>query len=351
MNLKNISSHCSSWFNRDDTCSGIVISSRLRLARNLASHHFTLRCNQSEKEAILDDIKSALLQTDISGKLKYINIEKASELEVDFLIERYLISRSLAEATGPRAVMLLEDEHFTAMINEEDHLRLQVFEPGLNLFRCWEIADQIDTQLEKNLEYAFSRKYGYLTACPSNVGTGIRVSVMLHLPGLMMTGQIEKFINAARDMGYMVRGLFGEGTKAQGDFYQLSNQVTLGSSEEEIVGVFSEHIVPKIVEYELFARNELLENRSMVLEDKIQRARGILANARMISSKEAMLLLSHLRLGINLNRVKDLSIGTINDLFMLIQPGHIQINSQKPLTVNERDEIRAKLIHEKLSIN
>jgi protein arginine kinase len=259
------------------------------------------------------------------------------------------------------------------MINEEDHLRLQVLKAGCQLPACLEQIDRIDDTIEQKVEYAFNTQYGYLTACPTNLGTGIRVSVMLHLPALKMTGQIEKFLNAAKAMGMAVRGLFGEGTEAAGDFYQLSNQITLGVSEKDIVGRFEKTIIPEIVEYEHLARSRLLSQDAGVLDDKISRAIALLKNANLISSQEAIFLLSHIRLGLNMRKHQGastpaidrlcslggdggdektagrLSIATVNRLFMLTLPAHLQLNYGKELDSTHRDALRAQIIRSALN--
>jgi protein arginine kinase len=259
------------------------------------------------------------------------------------------------------------------MINEEDHLRLQVLKAGCQLPACIEQIDRIDDMIEQKVEYAFSPKYGYLTACPTNLGTGIRVSVMLHLPALKMTGQIEKFLNAAKAMGMAVRGLFGEGTEAAGDFYQLSNQITLGVSEKDIVSRFEKTIIPEIVEYEHAARSRLLAQEAGMLDDKISRALALLKNAHLISSQEALFLLSHVRLGLNMRKHQGastpaidrlcslggdggiagaperLSIATVNRLFLLTLPAHLQINYGKELDSTHRDALRAQIIRSALN--
>jgi len=266
------------------------------------------------------------------------------------------------------------------MINEEDHLRLQVLKAGCQLSQCAAQINRIDDMIEQKVDFAFSPRYGYLTACPTNVGTGIRVSVMLHLPALKMTGQIEKFFTAAKDMNLAVRGLFGEGTEAAGDLYQMSNQVTLGLSEPEIVRRFEQTIIPEVVEYENAARSHLLSKQVDTLDDKISRAMALLQNANLISSQEALFLLSHLRLGINMYRhmgattpaiqrlcrltgptggqertsassvepQKGLSVATINRLFMLTLPAHLQLNYGKPLDPSHRDALRARIIRDAL---
>jgi len=373
MKLTDISGDINEWFSGAGPLADVVISSRIRLARNLAGHKFLSRCSVAERSAILKNLQGPLMSLELSDKIFYISVDKAPALDRNFLVERYLISRHHAEGRGPRGVVIAQREFFTAMINEEDHLRIQVLKAGLQLSQCAEQINRIDDTIEEKIEYAFSPRHGYLTACPTNLGTGIRVSVMLHLPALKMTGQIEKFFNAARDMNLAVRGLFGEGTEAAGDFYQISNQVTLGISEAEIISQFENAIIPEIVEYENAARNQLLSKQIDILDDKISRAMAVLRNARLISSQEALFLLSHLRMGINMHEHmgastpaikrlctestegKDadktgvLSITTINRLFMLTLPAHLQLNYGKPLDPTHRDVLRAKIIRTALN--
>lgn len=351
MRPSDLSDHVSGWFDGSGPGADIVISSRIRLARNVAGYEF-LSCLEPDRQGrILELLKDAILSLDLDEKVFYVDINDSSTLEQDLLVERHLISRQHVLGSGPRGAIIAPNESFTAMINEEDHLRIQVFKTGLQLRECWEQIDRIDSQIEKKVKYAFHTNYGYLTACPTNLGTGIRVSVMLHLPALKMTGQIEKFFNAARDTNLMVRGLFGEGTEAVGDFFQLSNQVTLGVSEEQIVEEFSETIVPKISQYEAMARDTLMNEQVDALDDKIQRALGVLKSARLISSQEALFLLSHVRMGVNLGRVTDISINAINELFMLTQPAHLQLNSGQTLDPDHRDIMRAKIIRSRLCHN
>jgi protein arginine kinase len=351
MRPNDLSTHISKWFDGTGPGADIVISSRVRLARNLEGFEFLPCLTARRKNQILEKLKDAILSLDIGEDIFFVNMDDASSLVQDLLVERHLISRQHARAKGPRGVVIAPSESFTAMINEEDHLRIQVFKAGLQLKECWEKINGIDDMIEKKVEYAFSPKYGYLTACPTNLGTGIRVSVMLHLPALKMTGQIEKFFNAARDTNLAIRGLFGEGTDAVGDFFQLSNQITLGVSESDIVNEFSDSIVPKIVEYEKLARTELLTKQTNAVDDKIQRALGVLRSARLISSQEALFLLSQIRMGVNLGRVKNISIATINELFMLTQPAHLQLNKGTELDPDSRDAVRAEIIRSKLCQN
>jgi protein arginine kinase len=373
MKLTDISNDINEWFDGSGPLADIVISSRIRLARNLAGYKFLSRCSDKEKAEILDKLRDIMMSLDLGDKVFYVSVDEAPTLNKHFLVERHLISRHHAFGKGPRGVVIAEREFFTAMINEEDHLRIQVLKAGCQISQCAEQINRIDDMIEKNIDFAFSPRYGYLTACPTNVGTGIRVSVMLHLPALKITGQIEKFFNAARDMNLAVRGLFGEGTEAASDLYQLSNQATLGVSESEIVSRFEKTIIPEIIEYENAARSQLLSKQADVLDDKISRAMALLQNAHLISSQEALFLLSHLRLGINMHqhmgastpaieklrslcgsgddpdKTSPLSIATINRLFMLTLPAHLQLNYGKPLDPTHRDALRAQIIRSALN--
>jgi len=371
--LTDISNDINEWFNGSGPLADIVVSSRIRLARNLAGYKFLSRCSNKDKTEILEKLRDVMMSLNLGDKVFYISVDKEPILNKHFLVERHLISRHLAFGKGPRGVVIAEREFFTAMINEEDHLRIQVFKAGCQLSQCAEQINRIDDMIEEKLRFAFSPRYGYLTACPTNLGTGIRVSVMLHLPALKMTGQIEKFFNAARDMSLAVRGLFGEGTEAASDLYQLSNQVTLGISESAIISQFENSIIPEIIEYENAARSQLLSNQVELLDDKISRAIALLQNAHLISSQEALFLLSHLRLGINMHKYMGastpaieklrslcgagtdadkssrLSIATINRLFMLTLPAHLQLNYGKPLDPTHRDALRAEIIRSALN--
>ena len=373
MKLTELSNDINEWFDGSGQLADIVISSRIRLARNLTGYKFLKRCSIAEKSEILKKLKDVLMSLELGDKIFYISVDRAPDLNKHFMVERHLISRHHAFGKGPRGVVIAEREFFTAMINEEDHLRIQVLKGGLQLSKCARQINHIDDMIESKVSYAFNPRYGYLTACPTNLGTAIRVSVMLHLPALKITGQIEKFFNAAKDMNLAVRGLFGEGTEAAGDFYQISNQVTLGISEADIITQFENEIIPEIVEYENAARNQLLSEKIDVLDDKISRAMALLRNAHLISSEEALFLLSHLRLGLNMresmgasspaidtlgtlnkqagrtDKTDGLSIATINRLFMLTLPAHLQLNYGKTLDATHRDALRAQIIRSALN--
>jgi protein arginine kinase len=374
MKLSDISNDINDWFSGSGPLADIVVSSRIRLARNLAGYKFLNSCSDTEKAEILKRLKAVLISLDLGDDVFYVSVDKAPTLNRDFLVERHLISRHHAMAKGPRGVVIARREFFTAMINEEDHLRLQVLKAGCQLAECAEQIDRIDNMIEEKVDYAFSPRLGYLTACPTNLGTGARISVMLHMPALKMTGQIEKCLSAAKDMNLAVRGLFGEGSEATSDLYQISNQVTLGVSEQGIVSEFQRVIIPEIVEYEKAARAQLLAKQVDILDDKISRAMALLQNAHLISSQEALFLLSHLRLGLNMrdhmgastpaierlcalqsqeNQAsteadQGLSIRTINRLFMLTLPAHLQMNCGKSLGATDRDALRAKIIRDAL---
>jgi len=266
-------------------------------------------------------------------------------------VERQLISRELASSEGPRGVALGPQETVSLMVNEEDHLRLQVMRSGFALDEAWQQIDGVDDRLESRINYAFSDDFGYLTACPTNVGTGIRVSVMLHLPALKLTGEIEKVFRAAKDMRLAVRGLYGEGTEATGDFYQISNQTTLGKTEDEIISDFKHQVIPKIIDYEHHARKTLLSDRTTALDDKVYRALGLLRTARLISSEETLFLLSHLRMGVHLGRIKDIDLRTINELFLLTQPSHLAKLIGRKLEGDQRRAARAEFIRQRLNVN
>jgi protein arginine kinase len=373
MKLTEISRNINEWLSGKGPFADVVISSRVRLARNLAGHKFLAACTVGEKADILKKLKDVLMGLQLGDEVFYIGVDKAPAIERRFLVERHLISQHHAFGKGPRGAVIARREFFTAMINEEDHLRLQVLKSGCQLHACIEQIDRIDDMIEQKVEYAFNPKYGYLTACPTNLGTGIRVSVMLHLPALKITGHIEKFLNATKAMGLAVRGLFGEGTEASGDFYQLSNQITLGVSEKDIVSRFEKTIIPEIVEYEHIARKRLLSNEVSLLDDKISRALALLKNAHLISSQEAIFLLSHIRLGLNMHEhqgastpaidrlcslagdggtaesANRLSIATVNRLFLLTLPAHLQLNYGKELDSTHRDALRAQIIRSALS--
>src|SRR4051794_13853179 len=351
MKLSDLTNHAGEWLRGSGPMSEIVISSRIRLARNIVGTHFLTRCTRHQRQALETRIRDTILNSQIAPEVFYVDLDAAPEIDRQLLVERHLISKPHAAAEGARGVAVAENETVSIMVNEEDHLRIQVLRSGLQLEEAWEQINKIDDALESRLDYSFHPRFGYLTACPTNVGTGIRVSVMLHLPALKMTGEIEKVFRAAKDMRLAVRGLYGEGTEATGDFYQISNQTTLGKSEDEIISDFKHLVIPKIIDYEHHARRTLLNDRTVALDDKVFRALGMLRSARLMASEETLAFLSHLRMGINLGRVKDIDLRTINELFLHTQPAHLQKLQGKKLDGDVRRAARAEYIRQRLNGN
>ena len=303
--------------------SDIVMSSRVRLARNLADFPFIRKCTPQDRSAIATTVRKAIDALPLGSETEYVDVAKLGDLDRQFLMERQLISHELSEAQGARAVILDPKERFSIMVNEEDHLRLQVMQSGLDLQAAWERIDRIDNLIEEKITYAFHDRWGYLTACPTNVGTGMRVSVMLHLPALVITRQIEKVFRSLHKISLAVRGLYGEGSQAMGDFYQISNQITLGKAESQLIAQVSD-VVPVLIDYERRAREFLVRESQKDLHERVSRAYGILCTAQTISSEETMHLLSSVRMGINLGLIRDLEIPTVNKLFIHTQPAHLQ---------------------------
>lgn len=332
------------WLRNGSPLSDIVISSRIRLARNIAGHRFLSKITEQKRRQLADAIRRCIVGTALGDGWSYFDLDGVDELDRRLLVERHLISRQMVEMEGPRGVSIAGDESASVMVNEEDHLRIQVLRSGVQFDEIWHEINRLDDAIEDQIDYAFHPRYGYLTACPTNVGTGIRVSVMLHLPALKLTGEIEKVFRAAKDMHLAVRGLFGEGTEATGDFFQISNQVTLGQTEEEIIDDFKHRVIPNIVEFENLARRCLVKEKKFALDDRVWRSYGTLCNARTISTEETMLHLSHLRMGINLGRIKDVDLNLVNELFLTTQPAHLQKQHGGRLSGEQRSIARAELI-------
>lgn len=346
MNLEDLTQTSGEWLRGTGPESDIVMCSRVRLARNLADFPFTNRASRGEKSEIESHFKSAI--GNVANTLSYLEVSDLSPLDRQFLVERQVISRELANAEGPRGVAISRQENVAIMVNEEDHLRIQYMMSGFRLHDVWDEINQIDDQLEESLAFAFNSQLGYLTACPTNVGTGIRVGVLLHLPGLVQTKQIDKVFRALQKINLAVRGLYGEGSQAYGDFYQISNQQTLGKSELELIRILSD-VVPQVLQYERTARQALVTERRQHLHDQVSRAYGVLKTAQTISSEETMLLLSSVRMGINLGLIDDLSIATVNELFIQTQPAYLQKLRGSELGVEERNVARASYLRSRLT--
>ena len=358
--------------------SDVVVSSRLRLARNVAGTPFPHRATSEQRAATLLRCRDAIVKANpvASGaRLAWIDLHTLPPVARSLLVERHIVSKELARggaaaepvvAGGPqqaapapggtlmhaRGVALsLPDEALSVMVNEEDHLRLQVVLPGLALGEALRRATEADQRIATmgGLEYAASARFGYLTACPTNVGTGVRMSVMLHLPALRLTGEIEKARRAVKDLNLAVRGFYGEGSESIGDLYQISNQTTLGRTEEQILGALEREILPRVLDYERAARHILVQRKRRLLEDQVYRALGILRNARLLTPEETLGLLSMVRLGVLTRLIPDLSDQVLNPLFVLAQPAHVQWLAGRELDQQQRREARADFVRERLA--
>lgn len=348
MQLEDLTNMSGEWLRGVGPESDIVISSRIRLARNLADFPFISRATLQDRSRIEKILHDRVLAVASETDLLYVNVSQLEQVDRQFLVERHLISREHAEGQGTRAVAIDVREKFSLMINEEDHLRIQVMQSGLDLPSVWEQINRIDDVIEEKVSYAFHDRLGYLTACPTNVGTGMRVSVMLHLPALVITRQIDKVFRSLQKISLAVRGLYGEGSQAMGDFYQISNQITLGRTEAELIRQVSD-IVPVIIDYERQAREFLIKESQESLHDRVSRAYGILRTAQTISSEETMHLLSSVRMGVNLGLIRDINIPAINDLFIRTQPAHLQKITGSDLDTTDRNIERARFLRRSLN--
>jgi len=325
----------------------IVMSSRVRLARNLREASFPGWAKKPERVKILETVLPAVSALPEMADSFAEAMDNLTALDKQILVERHLISREHAAKNVGSGIVLNREESFCVMINEEDHLRMQALRPGFQIREAWNAIDRLDSTLEKKLNFAFDNELGYLTACPTNLGTGIRVSAMLHLPGLVLAEQINPIIQSVNKLGLAVRGLYGEGTEALGNIFQVSNQMTLGESETAIVERL-EKVLSQIIEHEENARQTLLEKKPKTVFNHVGRAYGVLANAHSISSKETMNLLSLLRLGIDLGSFPGTERALVDELFLTTQPAHLQKQISDKLSAEERDLIRADMVRERL---
>jgi protein arginine kinase len=392
------------WLEGTGAHSDVVISSRARLARNFVGFPFLTRADPRDRAMVLDAARQRLIACGLSPRVLFVNVHDASNLERTFMVERHLISKEHARGVIPgqagasssssgatkeesgadtgsgvgggsssavRAVAIsMPDEAVSVMVNEEDHLRIQVLASGLGLSQAFARVNDVDDRvpgpivvdalpsdrkmpspraMPAALEYAYSGRFGFVTACPTNVGTGIRVSVMLHLPGLKLLGDIEKVRRATRDMSLAVRGYYGENSEAAGELYQISNQTTLGKPEGVILHEIEKEIMPQVIAYERVARATLMEKRRRMLEDKVFRALGTLRSARLLTPEEAIGLLSDVRLGVVTGLITDVSQAIVNQLILLTQPAHLQVALGKELDQQQRREARADLVRQRLT--
>jgi protein arginine kinase len=348
MNLDTLLPNLGEWLRGSGPDSDVVVSTRIRLARNLADFPYTNRATQSQKADIVQRSRDAITKANLPSSLEYHDVPSMPALDRQFLVERQLISRELAAVLdGPRGVAFDSKESVSVMVNEEDHLRLQVLRSGFALEEAWTDIDKLDDALESRLTYSFHSQFGYLTACPTNVGTGLRASVMLHLPALGLTKQIERVFRALQKINLAVRGLHGEGSRAFGDLYQISNQVTLGKPETKILSEIRE-VIQTILQYEHQARTALMKERRKEEQDRVARALGTLSSATMITAEETMELLSVVRLGIHLRLIDDVPATTVNQLFIQTQAAHLQKLVGHSLDGEERNAARAKYLKTRL---
>ncbi len=343
MELESLVRESGEWLRGAGRESDIVISSRVRLARNVASYPFVTRLTTQERNELETLLRRTIDQIAPSFQLTYVDVDQLEELDRQLLVERQLISRELAEAEGPRGVAFDPQEQLSLMILEEDHLRIQVVHSGLELEAAWRQMEQVHQQLQQRLTFAFHDQFGYLTACPTNVGTGMRVSVMMHLPALVLTRQMDHLFRSLQKINLAVRGLYGEGSQPVGDFFQISNQVTLGRSEQDLLHQVGE-VVPTILEYERKAREYLLKEGYENVLDQVNRAYSILKACRTISSEETLQLLSRVRMGVNMGLIQDVPLEVLNKLIIYTQPAHLQKLHGEQLDSAQRNIHRARYL-------
>jgi len=347
--IKELIGHQAKWLDGSGRSSHIVISSRVRLARNLKDIPFPHRAKPADLENVFLLVENALAKNELFDDYQILILNDLSSIERQFLLERHLISIEHAQKENkPKFVIINKDETVSIMINEEDHLRIQAIYSGAELKKAWELIRHIDSQLSKYLNYAFLEEFGYLSSCPTNTGTGMRASMLVHLPALVKRGEIDTLIESISQLGLVVRGFYGEGTSSQASFFQISNQVTLGVTEEEIIDNI-ERISTEIVLQEEKVRSQLLKENEEKIKDSIGRSYGTLKNGHIISSREAMSLLSEVRLGTGLKLIKGVELSLLNELLLLIGPAHLQMMEDRKLDTLTRDIKRASLLQKKLN--
>ncbi len=331
------------WFEKEGFRDDVVISTRVRLARNVEGFAFPRRMSEADSKSLAEKVSAVLKETGYG--FEETDIASLSEIQKNFLLEEYTISKNLFDGQLSRKVFTGNDGHVSIMLNEEDHLRLQCIYAGFEPDKAYDLINKVDNLISGKLSYAFSEKYGYLTTCPTNVGTGMRVSFMLHLPALSMTGHIDELFAAIGKLGIAVRGVYGEGSKSTGHIYQISNQVTLGLAEEEIIEKLTE-VVNRIITQEKELRNKISKENGIAFADKIMRSYGVLKYASVMSTSELLELLSKVRLGISMGMIEGVKLSDITNIMISSRPAHIMSGEENVLSAFERDVKRAKLIKE-----
>lgn len=338
------------WYTECGKDGDVVLSSRVRLARNLKGFPFPARTSEQQQTEIIDKCKDAVIgeNSDLESPVRFIDFSVMEDYEKQAIAERHLISPQMMDASIKRGILLSDDNKLSILLNEEDHIRIQAMESGFDLDTCFEQANKTDDLIEKTLEYAFDEQIGYLTCCPTNAGTGMRASVMVHLPALSMSGTVNRVIDSLAQLGMTVRGIFGEGSKATGNIYQISNQLTLGAAEEDILDKFKQ-IIEEVIEKERGMREHLYKAEKFKLEDRLMRSYGTLKYAVIMSSSEAMKRLSEVRFGVELGIIKDISLEKLNEITYEILPANIVKNYNITDTA-ERDLKRAEIIRERMCV-
>jgi protein arginine kinase len=331
------------WLEGSGEHSDVVLSSRIRLARNLKGYPFSSKIRREEEQQIREEVLKVLKREKVFPSIAQIDLRRLTVYECNYLLEEHLISKDLLSRRKAAAVVVDQSGQISMMINEEDHLRIQSIFSGFNLESCWEEAEKLESVIGRNLEYEFHPKFGYLTACPTNTGTGLRASVLIHLPGLVLTKEIQKVLRGISQIGLTFRGLYGEGSEVLGNFFQISNQVTIGKSENELIEHLA-RITEQLIEHEKNARAILFKDAGHYIQDKVWRAYGILQHARTITSEEVMNLLSAVRLGVSMKLIKKLSVSNINRMLICSQNAHLDVAAGKNLNSTERDINRATVI-------
>ena len=347
MNLDDLIRQDAAWLNASGANSDVIISSRIRLARNLRHVPFAVKCSSADEETVVDAVLSAAAKTSALADTQFVDLSGMDEHDKRLFVERHLISPALAMRVGHGGVMIGPEETFSIMINEEDHLRMQALTAGFEPQKAWRTIEAVDTELSAHLDIAYDDEFGYLTACPTNVGTGLRASILIHLPGLVLLQTVEQVLRGISQVGLTVRGFYGEGTDVVGSLFQVSNQITLGKTEIQIIEEL-ERVVRQIIEYEQDARNTLLTDAKAQIEDKIGRALGILSHAHVMSGQEFMNLTSAVRLGIGMGLIQKPEASILNSLMVKIQPSHIQRFYGAVMDAEDRDFHRAELVRTRL---
>lgn len=326
----------------------MVLSTRIRLARNMVEVPFTHRARDEQLQGVLASVSGAASSAGSFGHGLLLRMNECSAIERQILVERHLVSHELGDGSRPRGIMIAPDDRLSLMINEEDHLRLQAMTPGFQLAEGWALADAADDELDQSLEFAFSEEIGYLTSCPTNAGTGLRASVLIHLPALVLLEEIQRVLKSIMQVGLNVRGLYGEHSEVMGNLFQISNQTTLGRSERDSIESL-ERVTRQIIEHEERARERMMRDARVQIEDKVWRAYGTLRHCRSIQSREVINLCSAVRLGVAMGLPGLCPLHTLNELLVLTQPAHLQRFADSELSPAERNVYRARLVRERLS--